>query len=165
MTTEVHEPVKYDPTKTPQENVDRTLRAPLARFIKIGEDGALLAPDESEWEAVLDTRTNLMWSREVLPRMSFKKALDAPEKLTAAGFKDWRLPTVEELFCLADRTKYGPAIDTAFFPDTPSAWFWSSTVDASSSGCAWVVYFGYGSSGWYRQGSGAHVRAVRSGQS
>ena len=31
------------------------------RFIKIGEDGALLAPDATEWAAVLDTKTNLMW--------------------------------------------------------------------------------------------------------
>ena len=145
-------------------NTDRTQEAAVARFIKIGEGGALLAADATEWEAVLDTRSNLMWSREVLPRMSFKKALAAPAKLATAGFKDWRPPTVEELFCLADRTRYSPAIDTAFFPDTPSAWFWSSTVDASSSDCAWIVGFDDGYSGWGHRGDGFRVRAVRSGQ-
>ena len=68
------------------------------RYIKIGDDGALLAGDATEWVAVLDTRTNLMWAVEVLPaRQTWKKALKAPEKLTTGGFKDWRLPTVEEL--------------------------------------------------------------------
>lgn len=152
------------PTSATKQKSPDTSPAPSARYIKIGEDGALLPPEATEWEAVLDTRSNLIWSREVLPRMNFKKALAAPAKLTTAGFKDWRPPTVEELFCLADRTRYSPAIDTAFFPDTPSAWFWSSTVDASSSDYAWVVYFDGGYSLWNHQGSESHVRAVRSGQ-
>ena len=103
-----------------------------------------------------------MWAVEVLKRLTFKKALKAPEKLVTAGFKDWRLPTVEELFLLADRTRHSPAIDTDFFPDTPSDWFWSSTVAASSpSDCAWFVYFYGGHSGWDDQDNEACVRAVR----
>ena len=137
----------------------------MTRFVKVGEDGALLAPDAAEWVAVLDTTTNLMWAVEVLSKRTFKKALEAPKKLSIAGFKDWRLPTVEELFCLADRTRYEPAIDTDYFPKTPSSWFWSSTVDASSpSDCAWLVYFYGGLSVWYGQGHEGFVRAVRPGQ-
>ena len=136
------------------------------RYIKIGEDGALLAGDASEWVAVLDTHTNLMWAVEVLQRQAWKKALKAPEKLTIGGFKDWRLPTVEELFLLADRTRFDPAIDKDFFPDTPSSWFWTSTLYSSSpSGFAWGVYFGDGYSLYDGQGSEDCVRAVRSGQS
>ena len=135
------------------------------RFIKIGGDGALLAPDATGWVAVLDTKTNLMWAVEVLSRRPYREALEAPKSLTTAGFKDWRLPTVEELFCFADRTRYEPAIDTDFFPDTPSSWFWSSTVDASSpSVCAWYVSFYYGHSHWYYQYNEGFVRAVRPGQ-
>lgn len=135
------------------------------RYVKIAEDGALLAADAAEWEAVLDTRTNLMWAVKVLPRQTWKKALKAPEKLAVAGFKDWRLPTVEELFLLADRTRFNPAINTDFFPDTPSAWFWTSTVEASSpADCAWVVDFSYGYSYCALQTDGHYVRAVRPGQ-
>ena len=136
-----------------------------SRYVKVGEDGALLAADATEWVAVLDTKSNLMWAVEVLPRMEFKDALEAPGKLAIGGFKDWRLPTVEELFCLADRTKFNPAIDQDFFPKTPSSWFWSSTVDAESpSDYAWDVHFYYGSSGWNDQDYEGFVRAVRPGQ-
>jgi uncharacterized protein DUF1566 len=135
------------------------------RYVKIGEDGALLAADATEWVAVLDTKTNLMWAVEVLKRQTWKKALEAPKKLAIAGFKDWRLPTVEELFCLADRTRIDPAIDTDFFPDTPSSWFWTSTPYSASPGdYAWGVYFYDGYSNCDDQAYEGYVRAVRSGQ-
>lgn len=139
--------------------------ATAPRFIKIGEDGALLPADATEWIAVLDTKTNLMWAVEVLPRQTFKAAGESVAKLKTAGFADWRMPSVEELFCLADRTRYEPAIDTNYFPETPSSWFWSSTVDASSpSVFAWFVSFYSGNSGWDFQSGEGFVRAVRPGQ-
>ena len=135
------------------------------RFIKIGEDGALLAPDATEWAAVLDTKTNLMWDAKARAVEGFQAAQTVPGTLNVAGFTDWRVPTVEELFCLADRTRRAPAIDTDYFPETPSDWFWSSTVDASSpSNVAWCVSFVNGHSYWDRQYDGSFVRAVRPGQ-
>ena len=98
--------------------------------------------------------------------ITYAEALEAPKKLAIAGFKDWRLPTVEELFLLADRTRHDPAIDTGFFPKTPSDWFWTSTPAAwSPSVCAWIVAFSSGGSDWVSQNYGFHVRAVRAGQS
>lgn len=38
-------------------------KALIERYIKIGENGALLSLDEPDWVAVLDTSTNLMWAR------------------------------------------------------------------------------------------------------
>ena len=134
------------------------------RFVKIGEDGALLSPDATEWVAVLDTKTNLMWDAKARAVEGFQAAQAVPATLKVAGFTDWRVPTVEELFCLADRTRVGPAIDTDFFPDTPCRWHWSSTVDVSSpSDCAWIVGFSVGNSYWGGQGGGGFVRAVRDG--
>jgi hypothetical protein len=136
------------------------------RYIKIGEDGALLSQDAAEWAAVLDTKMNLMWDVKARPVANFREAQTLPGTLKVAGFGDWRTPTVEELFLLADRSRARPPIDTDFFPDTPSDWFWSSTLWASSpSDCAWAVNFLDGDSLWSSRGFVGFVRAVRPGQS
>ena len=136
----------------------------MTRFTKVSPTGLLLPADAAEWVAVLDTKTNLMWDAKARAVEGFQAAQTVPGTLNVAGFTDWRMPTVEELFCLADRTRVRPAIDTDFFPDTPSDWFWSSTPLASSpSDCAWLVYFGNGGSDWFNRGSEGFVRAVRDG--
>jgi hypothetical protein len=137
------------------------------RFTKMSAAGELLADDAEAWGAVLDNTTNLIWDAgESSKSMTWKKALEYPKVgLAIGGFTDWRLPTVEELFCLADRTKFNPAIDTAFFPKCKGDWYWSSTVDASSPGdYAWGVYFDGGFAYCYRQGYEGLVRAVRARQ-
>ena len=113
---------------------------------------------------VTDPRTGLMWTKEMLPggRMTYDEAVKACKALRLAGHKDWRLSTVEELFALADRSRYSPAIDTDAFPDTQSDWYWSSTPTAWDPSCAWVVGFGGGSAGSYHRPNDAFVRAVRS---
>lgn len=135
------------------------------RFTKIGATGKKLPADAAAWDAVLDSTTGLMWSVKEPKSMPWKKAIEWAKKLKAGGFSDWRLPTVEELFLLADRTKADPAIDKTYFPDCKSEWYWSSTPYARSPGdFAWGVYFGLGDSYWGRQGHGHCVRAVRSSQ-
>ena len=99
-------------------------------------------------------------------------ALGAVAKLNAdafGGFTDWRLPEVEELFLLADRTRCNPAIDTEFFPACKSDWYWTATDDASEekseetghSDYAWIVYFSGGYSGLDGRDGHDRVRAVR----
>jgi hypothetical protein len=105
-------------------------------------------------------------------RVNHADALAAVAKLNEqafGGFTDWRLPGVEELFLLADRSKCGPAIDTEFFPTCKSEWYWTATDDASEekdeatghSDYAWIVDFYDGDSGILRRGSYNRVRAVR----
>ena len=137
----------------------------MTRFTKVSPTSLLLPADATEWAAVLDTKTNLMWDAKARAVEGFQAAQAVPGTLSVAGFTDWRVPTVEELFCLADRTRVRPAIDTDFFPDTASDWFWSSDVYASSpSDYAWIVHFDDGNSGWSSQDYEGFVRAVRPGQ-
>jgi len=143
-----------------------------ARFIKIGENGKQLTPSAKAWVAVLDTQTKLMWAAEPVIVDDWKSATEkrVAKELKAskvAGKSGWRIPTVEELFLLADRTRTErPAIDVTFFPDCPSDWFWTSTTYAPSPGdCAWHVYFCNGSAGWSYRYYGGFVRAVRARQS
>lgn len=140
---------------------------PAPRFTKIGADGSVLPAAATEWEAVLDNTTGLMWAVEAVKVKNGREATvrAAVAKCRAAGFGDWQAPTVEQLFLLADRTRVSPAIDTEFFPDCPSDWFWSITPDCESPQvCAWFVDFGDGYSFRYDRNDNGFVRAVRVGQ-
>lgn len=133
------------------------------RFTKIAADGAKLADDAAEWVAVLDNSTALIWTVQETEQMNWKEAQAAAANLDTAGFADWRLPTHEELSSLADRTKDSLeiAIDTAFFPDCKSNWYWTSTPASSTGAYAWVVDFGCGYSSWSLPYNYNKARAVR----
>jgi hypothetical protein len=137
----------------------------MSRFIKIGGAGEHLAQDAAEWVAVLDTKQGLMFTVAESKEMEQPEAVEYVKTLKVGIFSDWRLPSVEELFLLADRTRSRPAIDTAFFPDCKSDWYWTGTLYASSPGdVAWGVDFSDGGAGWGGQGYGGFVRACRPGQ-
>ncbi|WP_346839795.1 DUF1566 domain-containing protein [Microbulbifer sp. SAOS-129_SWC] len=86
------------------------------------------------------------------------------EKAVAKLGNGWRLPTVDELATLVDRSRHEPAIDTEKFPDTRSRAYWTSTPCAWNDAAVWVVGFGYGGVDYYRRSDYACVRAVRAGQ-
>ena len=113
---------------------------------------------------VTDTRTGLMWAKATLAcgAVDHAAATKACKALRLAGHKDWRMPTIEELFGLADRSRHSPAIDTDVFPNTESTWYWSSTPCAWDPSCAWVVGFFSGSAYGGHRHHNAFVRAVRS---
>lgn len=51
------------------------------------------------------------------------------------GARDWRLPSVDELLSIVSNDRYDPAIDTDYFPNAVSSWFWSSSPNANG----WVT--------------------------
>jgi hypothetical protein len=142
----------------PRSTAAKKLSPAKAATPTTGARFTALSPTE-----VQDTVTGLVWSHTLTTDcVNHADAEKAVAELEAREGKGWRLPTVEELFCLADRTKRRPAIDTSTFPDTKSDWYWTSTPYAGDPACAWFVSFGDGHS--YdapRGGVGAFVRAVR----
>jgi len=135
------------------------------RFIKIGVEGKDLPADAADWQAVKDTVSGLMWTVKERKAKSHAAAEAVVKEMKDAGFDDWRMPTIEELFLLADRSRTNPAIDTALFPGCKSDWYWSSTPYAASpAGYAWIVYFGYGYAYWLHRDNEGFVRAVRPSQ-
>jgi len=110
----------------------------------------------------------LTWSHTLCDgeRVDFAEAEQAIAALNtagASGFSDWRLPTVEELFAQADRSKFNPAVDPEQFPDTRSGFYWSSTPYAvNPAGYAWGVYFNLGGTSFDDRDYYGFVRAVRS---
>ncbi|KPA09674.1 caspase [Candidatus Magnetomorum sp. HK-1] len=114
---------------------------------------------------VSDKSTCLMWQKNAPGhQMTWKEALVYCKKLTLAGQSDWRLPSVEELRSIVDYSKYKPAIDSQIFPNTMSAFYWSSTSNANYTGYAWGVHFNYGYGNGNAKSSSYYVRAVREGQ-
>ena len=115
---------------------------------------------------VTDTATGLMWQQETADPRNWEAALSYCENLSLAGYSDWRLPTIKELASIVDLSRYNPAIDTNYFPNTVSSRYWSSTTNARYTDCAWQVNFDDYSGDYDGKGKGntCYVRAVRSGQ-
>jgi len=113
-----------------------------------------------------DELTGLEWSARDIGRFTNatkgSKAAAACAALDLGGHTDWRMPTIEELESIRDRSRCSPAIDTDAFPDCPSDWFWSSTPHAyGPDSYAWFVHFGGGRSHLDDRGYNSRVRAVR----
>ncbi|MBI4742545.1 MAG: DUF1566 domain-containing protein [Betaproteobacteria bacterium] len=90
--------------------------------------------------------------------------INAVNTVTLCGSAAWRMPSKDELLTLV-RPSYSPMIDPAFFPNTPSEYFWSSTPYTDSA-FAWVRPFGVGNSvgvDFRSEGSRYRVRLVRTG--
>lgn len=80
------------------------------------------------------------------------------------GFRDWRIPTREELRNLAHTgASSAPAIDTAHFPNTYTGYHWSSSPDASDPGSAWGISYTLGDDFFDTKNAAYPVRLVRSG--
>ena len=127
---------------------------------------------------VTDTQSGLTWMRCPLG-MHWKdnNCIDVPDRevwsdarivLTTlnedggyANFRDWRLPTLEELSTLVESKCYEPAINSEIFPSTPHIGFWTSTEDAHYRQGAWLVYFLNGVSYMGNREYEWAVRAVR----
>lgn len=80
------------------------------------------------------------------------------------GHTDWRVPTLQELYNLADRGRTNPAIDPIYFPNTQAWLFWSASPVAGSPVSAWGVVFYYGDDVWNFRSVASAVRLVRGGQ-
>jgi hypothetical protein len=75
--------------------------------------------------------------------------------------RHWRVPTVEELASLVDRSRLLPA---SSFPDMPlDNIFWSSSPYVDDADHAWIVYFGDGSVASDSRKYEYAVRLVRGG--
>lgn len=95
---------------------------------------------------------------------NWQQALAAATQHTLAGFSDWRLPNKNELASIVEYRCYQPAINNQQFPNTTSAWYWSSSPLAYGSGLACYVDFSYGNVDCNALDNDSYVRLVRSGQ-
>jgi hypothetical protein len=118
--------------------------------------------------------TGLMWMRCSLGQrwdgktcsgraggFAWGDALQAAAGHEFAGYRDWRLPSKNELEALVEERCLLPAINAAAFPGTPSAYFWTSSPYAGLAHAAWNVDFGFGAVNASVKSGSIHVRLVR----
>jgi len=119
---------------------------------------------------VSDSKTGLQWqdnNETNSTAYSWQEAIDHCEALTLDSLDDWRLPNINELKTLIDRSKREPAIKENVFEyiGTNNYYrYWSSTSIVGYEDAAWFVYFYdgfvYGDSKY----ANFYVRCVRDGQ-
>lgn len=145
----------------------RAKAAAPERFLKVSADLKALPLDATDWVAVYDTATSLLWSRGFVladPK-PWKACVTAAGKPKLLGLKGWSAPTLQQRVAIADYTRTGPAIDTRYFDSPASGWEWTATPYASSpSELAWFVNFNLGYAYWLPQSLGGFVRACRASQ-
>ena len=149
-------------------DVNVTASTPTADFIDNGNG------------TVTHTKTGLMWKRcseglsgagcatGAATTYTWQGALKAAQTLNAAGgfagFTDWRVPNMKELFLIMERQCSGPAINATVFPATTTrVGYWSATLNASDTVSAWTYYFSGSGSGVSSKTSINAVRLVRGG--
>jgi hypothetical protein len=115
-------------------------------------------------EVVVDNTTGLMWHQNGSERFKDKdKISEWIYNLNLngyAGYKDWRLPTVEEAASLLEPNQNfsDMYVDNVF--DKKQPWIW--TGDSYGDDAAWVMSACYGSIFWNKFDEYFSLRAVRS---
>jgi len=90
--------------------------------------------------------------------------INALNAASFGGYTDWRMPTVKELSYIASNNTSNPCINTAYFHNTQTFFYWTSTTYAGNHDYVRSVFFNYFFSGSRAKSESNRVRAVR-GQS
>lgn len=125
-------------------------------------------PGDNTDDIVLDKETGLVWQKNVSSDIvTWEAAQIYCNNLSLGGRMGWRLPTVQELASLVDKTQSYPALPSGhpFTNVTPYAVYWSATTYADYTINAWCVGMPNGLVGSYsKPGAPVSVWCVRGGQ-
>lgn len=105
---------------------------PVQGFSYYGQDaqysGAQPSYTNNGDGTITDNITGLMWQQDPGSKMSYTNAVNGADSFTLAGYSDWRLPTIKELYSLilfsgkdisseqgSDTSGFTPFINTDFF--------------------------------------------------
>ena len=125
----------------------------------------VLADFTANSDTVIDNKTQLEWQKTTLDdNKTWGTAITYCEGLTLGGYDDWRLPNFNELYSLADKSTFNPAIDSSFGTIFTISGYWTSTIDASDSTSVWFIDFNTGESASYGKIDPLYVRCVRAGR-
>ena len=91
-----------------------------------------------------------------------EKFLQAVNSSALCGYRDWRLPEIEELKTIVDSSTKSPSIDTSFFPHNPVSGLviTSEVVPGHNQWVYAIRFYRYGDVQWQAKSKIAHIRAV-----
>lgn len=126
-------------------------------------------------DEVIDNKTDLIWEKcsmslnkdetcsgTATPATSWQAALEYCENLNLEGSDAWRLPSINELKSLLNRSAPRPYIDDAVFPNTENGDYWTATTSDMGFSSAWDVSFYSGYQAVVdKSNGGKFVRCVR----
>ncbi len=111
---------------------------------------------------VKDSLSKLEWQDDAVgSSTTWQAAIDRCEALELDGYSDWRLPNINELKSIVDRSKVNPAIAVGFENTSSNYYYWSTTSYEKNKSYARAVFFNYGRVDSYAKGNNAYVRCVR----
>ncbi|OGH01634.1 MAG: hypothetical protein A2600_11735 [Candidatus Lambdaproteobacteria bacterium RIFOXYD1_FULL_56_27] len=88
-------------------------------------------------QTVTDLSTGLTWDQREPKYMKWQSAVDYAKESNHGGYNDWRLPTLEELMGLLDRSQLkAPLLDLRFFPGVEANHYWTSETEVMPTGTA-----------------------------
>jgi hypothetical protein len=134
------------------------ITAKYATAGETGRDGRFIAYDN---EIVLDTQTNLMWAaRDNGSDIHWANAKSYCENYRGGGYKDWRMPTQDELAGLYDSSIGGHGQrDYHLTKLITLSWCcpWASETRGSAAA---FFNFRFGTRSWHPQSSDLYYRAL-----
>ncbi|MBF0102482.1 MAG: DUF1566 domain-containing protein [Desulfobacterales bacterium] len=91
---------------------------------------------------IKDALTGLEWQKDTSTVLyKWQAAKVAVEALVLNGSSDWRLPTLEEMYSIADFSRYNPSLKSVF--PISSKRYWTSDLSVTYPTRAWLVEIGY----------------------
>jgi len=128
------------------------------------KDGPLSAYED---DTVLDNRTKLMWARfDNGTDINWTDAKKYCEQYRGGGYKDWRLPTQDELATLYDakksyQTPCGSTVHTTKLIEISCSSLWSSETRGSGDTAEAAFFqFSSGKRFWYLQSNPYYGRVL-----
>src|SRR5262245_48646993 len=109
---------------------DQTLPA-SSRFIVLSNMGGA---------AVLDRETGLVWEKSPsTSTQDWPGAFSHCLNLNTGGRTGWRLPSVQDLLSIVDRSQSSPALPSGHPFSVQSIFYWTATIDGNTPSFARVV--------------------------